>query len=413
MKRWRVLLLILTAIVFGGISADGQNKLTGVVNYHDIDELPMPNVNVGLYDMQDVLIESVMTSENGFFTFDNINDGEYLLKSTSYYEPNGIDLEDAQLVLLHLLGYIELTEIQLNAADVNNSGQVTWYDYVYIVVNYLLYGQPFPAGEWQFEEYYVNLSSRESGDTTSLWGTATGEVELDWEPSGRTLNEVSTTLQPYQFQNNEELEVYIQTDYTYPVSGFSMDLAFPNEVIDIIDVQGPDENLNYNIDEENGILRLTWLNEFNGLSSTINGEQLVKLKIQAKNNDIIESAFTLLPGNLMLDANGDKVELFEVRLPALLKNEEIDFELQVNTYPNPAVDKINVRMTLPDANYGSVYIYDLSGRLVNKMENLSFSEGANLLSVNTQNFIAGHYFYFIELGGSQGYKVKGRFFKSE
>ena len=191
------------------------------------------------------------------------------------------------------------------------------------------------------------------------------------------------------------------------------DLAFPANLIEVLDVKGPDDNLNYNIDNDEGIIKLSWLNELNGLNSFTEGDQLVTLTVQIKSNNYNEATFSLMPGTMVLDNLGEKVEILDIGLPVLMKDKEVDFEFQANTYPNPVVDKINFSLTLPNANYGSLYIYDLSGRLVNKMENLSLTEGPQVLTVNTQSFMAGHYFYVLELSGGSTHEVKGRFFKSE
>ena len=414
MKRWRMMLLLFVVTTIGGYNATAQNELTGVINYHDNERYPMPNVTVDLYDIQENLISSTITNADGIFYFDKVPDAEVYIKPSSDIEPDGIDLEDAQEVLFYLVGFSELSEVQIEAGDVDNSGSITWDDFYLIIIDYLTYGQAFPAGDWQFEEVYIDFSSREEVDTTNLWGTAEGEVVVIWEPSGRSVGSVNTAFQEVDVQNiNKEIKVDVSTDYPGIVSGFSMDLSYFPELIEIVDIQGPDDNLNFSIDKENGLIKLNWLDEKVGSGASTTGDQLITITLETKSFESTETGFSLLPNAMVLDDNGEQIGSFTITLPSINMNKMLEAEVMVSTYPNPVVDKLNFTLSLPKASYGSLYIYDISGRMVEKSENISFQDGYQTYSIETQSFNPGHYFYVFDLGGDAGYRAKGRFFKSE
>ena len=153
-----------------------QNQVVGTVNYGDDENAPISSVQMELYDLYDSLIMTSNTDTYGYYEFTNIPDGEYLLKSTTDIDPSIIDLTDAYFIMLHLLGMYDLTESQYAAADVNNSESVDWGDYILIVVNYLLNGESFPAGDWQFEEHYISFSNRAQSDTVKSSVVASDDV---------------------------------------------------------------------------------------------------------------------------------------------------------------------------------------------------------------------------------------------
>ncbi|MCF6341390.1 MAG: T9SS type A sorting domain-containing protein [Bacteroidales bacterium] len=408
MKKSEVFLILIMLFSGVGNGVFAQNQLTGTVNYNGNDTLPIPEVTLGLYDMDDELVVSTETDDDGVYLFDNVPSGEYYLRSSVNYEPELVDIQDSYLVLMYLMNMYELDDIQYEAADIDNSGSVTWFDYFYIVTNYLLYGEPFPAGVWQFEEAYVDFTSRVEPDTTNLWGITEGDVDGYWEPSGRDLKILNYTHYPVQLMGNE-IKVKIKSSAKEQLAGFSINLAYPVSQLNIIDVVGPDKNLKYVLDEEKGLIRIVWMDEYN--TGRINGDHLVSLVIETKSTEIERAAFELMPGSMLIDTKGGEIGDVEILLPMLEKNNAV--ELNVTTYPNPVVDRLNVQLNLNETNYGSVSIFDVSGKLVVKSDNISLSEGEQLISVDTQSLNPGSYFYVVELLGNTPFKASGQIVKSQ
>ncbi|RLD43939.1 MAG: hypothetical protein DRI89_03860 [Bacteroidetes bacterium] len=400
---------IIILLFFGFLgTTSAQNRLTGLVNYNDNDTLPIPEVKLGLYDMQDVLIMSTETDDDGRYSFDSIPGGEYHLRSFSDLEPNLVDIQDSYLVLMYLLNWIELDDIQYEAADINNSGTVTWYDYFYIVINYLLHGEPFPAGVWQFEEAYIDFTSRDAPpDTTDLWGVTEGDVDGWWEPSGRDVSILNYSHYAVHVETGE-FQLQVKSTVSDQIAGFSINITYPVDQLRILDVVGPDKNLNYFLDEKNGIVKIIWMDENN--SGRISADNLISLVVESKNSDFESAAFELLPGSMLIDAKGCEIENVEIQLPLLEMNQE--FELQVSTYPNPVINELHVRLNLIETANATISIFDVSGKLMSENNNLSLEKGEHLIAIDTEKFKPGYYFYIVDLSGNTTYTAKGKIIKS-
>jgi hypothetical protein len=400
---------LISLFLFVGLisNVNAQYQLTGSVNYNNDESLPIPQVTLGLYDFQDVLVVSTITDDEGHYLFEEIPAGEYVLKSSTFYEPDLVDMKDAYLILMYLSNRIELDEIQFEAADIDNSGTVTWYDYSFIVTNYLLRGEAFPAGIWQFEEAYIDFSSRAEPDTTDLWGITEGDVEGIWEPSGRGLNIPSFSHYTVQ-QKSNEFQFDINTNFNSQISGFTMNLSYPADQIKITNVEGPDENINYVIDTEKGIVKIIWLDE--NITGQINGNKLITLTAETQSDNFESAAIELLQGSMLLDAKGNEIKDIEIQLPLLEKSKDI--EISVSTYPNPVVNQLHININDKEAKYASIAIYNASGKLISKTNVVLSGNGAEQTSVNTQNIKPGNYFYLIELSGAKKYVASGQFIKS-
>jgi hypothetical protein len=408
-KKGLFAIVIVFSMLFGQ-QAISQNQIVGQITYGGNSEFPLSNVNVELYDLQNTLIESATTNSDGYYNFDDVLSGEYYVKSSSNDEETGVvDINDAYYIMLYMLGAYELSESQYEAADVDENGIVNWSDYIQIVVNYLLYDEPFPAGEWQFEDQYVNLLARDSEDTLPTWGCRSGDVFIDWQTSGRSDNTIFSSYKPVQLQN-EEIQVAIESSYNENIGGYDLELDYPADLINILAIDGPDENLNYTIDENNGRLHLIWINE-NPQSDSFNLNELVTLTIEAKTQNInAEGLLILLPESTLLNSEGMKLEDAELTLP-LLKQSQV-FEFEVSSYPNPVIDQLNINLTLPEANRAELMVFDLQGRLIEKRQNIMLTEGEQLVSISTQQYMPGHYLYVFKMLGSSQETIQGRFYRS-
>ena len=68
---------------------------------------------------------------------------------------------------------------------------------------------------------------------------------------------------------------------------------------------------------------------------------------------------------------------------------DTDFSSNVNIYPNPASDFINIELNTEDIVLSRITMYDLTGKVV--FENKTNSELANKITINTENIKTGTY----------------------
>lgn len=410
MKQSFIKQLAFLAIFLTASSLFSQNQITGVVNYHEDPTNPVPSVTVELFDSGDNLIATTLTSTIGEFNFSNVPTGEYFLRSNASLPIGNINLIDASLILQYLFGLNSFNDYEFNAADVNASGNVTFTDYFIVLISYIMQGNPFPTDNWQFEEQYVNVGSR-TLNTTTIWATSTGDVEGIWMPGGRSLDLMATNTENATLINNEEIELEFRTNYTELISGFNLNLTYPVSLIEVTDITGPDDNFHFELNENTGVLKVIWLDENENPGTRFFGETLFRIKVKQTENtgQFGEGTFSLLEGGMVLDSKMNQIEEININLPKIT-TASTKLELKINSYPNPVISSLNLKITSPNDNTANIFIYDLNGRLIQQIDNSNIYKGTQQITLNTDGLTSGHYLYKVSF--ASGDNMRGRFQKT-
>jgi len=417
MNIYRILSIFLVVPLIFINQLFSQNEVTGNYYYHNDTTMPMANINVNLYDLNDNLITSDVTNSFGEFTLSGIADGNYMLSAETSVDAGGIDLYDALLVFWAAHGWIELNDVEFAASDVDADLEVDMWDFHLIFVEYLIQGNPFPGGDWAFDEIPVNFSSgaRTFGtDTIKTWATSRGDVEGEWDPSGRDIDLYSTDYYILSKTDKQETTKFaIASNYEGELNGFDLNLVYPIDKINIVSISGPDENFNYSVDNESGIIRANWLNQSQEASS-VSGDKLFIIEVAGNQSEQIANGelVGLLPGGLLIDNENNKLNNTEIKLP-LLENEQLT-TLNLSAYPNPVVSnlKFNISST-NEFNQASLEIYDLSGKKVVAINNIEVHEGEQQILVNTEGLLPGNYVYSFSFIGEGEKNIRGHFVKSK
>lgn len=402
------LVLLMLISVFASYS--GYSQISGVVNYHDNPANPLPEVTMELHDSNNNLVATTITNSNGEFNFYNIPPGDYSLISSATLPVGNINLIDASLILQYLFGYYTLNDYEFEAADVNGTGTVTFSDYFILLFNYIFQGNPFPVNAWQFEEIYTSVTtSRDTVAPIIMWGTSTGDLDGHWNPVGRDLDIIEFDEQdPVTINKNSTVMLEVKSNYNYQIQGFKLNLEFPKNSLQIDDVIGPDENFHYEIN--NGILKVIWMDENLDSDNKFFGETLFKIKVkQLEELSQNESGmFSLVDGGMVLDTKSNEVDNLKITLPKI-KTSSMNMAMDVISYPNPVLNKLNLKITSPTNCNANIYIYDLNGRIISEINNQSIFIGTQLINLDTKSFPSGYYIYKMTFGGNT---IHGRFQKS-
>jgi hypothetical protein len=414
MKKTIIKTTALIALVIWLSPVFAQNQLTGTVDYHDDPNLPVPEVSIQLIDMNNNVLQTALTNDNGEYFFDSIPNGSYYLASSTLLDPGQVTLQDAFLIMMHLFGLYDFTEYEFAASDVNGSGTITWSDYFIVIINYLLQGQPFPTGEWQFESVQIDFMARDFGttDTARVWATGSGDVEGVWVPVGRNLALVTgTVVEPVNI-SRQTTSIEITSGYPELISGFNLNINYPSHLMTITGVEGPDGNLNYAI--EQGVVKILWMDESEHAGSLFYGDHLCTLLVNQKVGIGNEQSatMTLQENGMILDESGLPVEGAEIRLPSI-KSGEINVVNEASCYPNPVVNQLNIRLANSLNTTGLLCIYDISGKLTQQVDLNQFTSRAGVIEINTTQLSPGSYTYVVKTGQQDQVTSKGRFFKSE
>lgn len=375
----------LLLFVLGSQISVAQNTIEGYVFYHANPDIPVPDVNVGLYTVNGALLATSMTGTSGHYQFTNVQDGTYVLSSTTTIAPGGIDMNDAFLILLHIMGLYEFTPIQFLAADVTGNGVVNFADYFFVVFYYFIHGQPFPAGSWVFEDLVVTTASRDGGNVA---GSSTGDVQGIWVPTGRDLYQEDKSI---GFQGELSIMPYETATFTvrsnslYEIAGYGLVFDFNPDELSIVDVVPYGENANYAV--KDGQIRIGWINEAIGERQTYAGE-LATITVRANNSSCDKAKFELNETSHILDMNGDRMEYFELTSPTVKIKQTGD--QPVTVFPSPAYDQATVRFTSSAVSAVDINVYSLNGQLVRNMTTNS-NLGMNAINIPVYDLVPGIY----------------------
>jgi hypothetical protein len=373
-----------------------QNTIDGYVLYHENPEVPIPDVQVGLYTTTGTLISTYMTGDNGFYEFPNVPDGTYVLSSTTDIDPGGVDLYDAWLILQYIFGIIDFTPIEFMAADVTGNGVVNLADYFFIVFYYFIYGQPFPAGEWVFLDVEVSTFSR-SGDG-NVAGSSTGDVGGIWVPTGR---ELIDELQFEQegiavMQAGEVVSFPIRAHSLIDLAGYGLVFDFDPQIIEIVEVVPFGTDAHYAV--VNNQLRMSWVKNADESGRSMFDGVLATVAVRQKGHTSGDVGFSLGSESHILDNTGERIGYLELSAPRLtIDTDEVS---SIRMYPVPASGNTNLEITVTESGIAHVSVYNMQGQLVNQTD-LSVISGTSVHNIDLGSYVSGVYRLIVQTSDKQ------------
>lgn len=403
MENIRVLsgkLFFLIGIFIASASFSQTGSYTCNVIYGDQIDQALFNVQVDLYNSSNEFLATTFTNETGHFTFDNLTIGEsYTAKFTYDEDVNTVDLEDAFGLLQYLYGNIELTELELLAANVNGDSHINWIDFWYILIHYYVNEMEFPIGNWVLPDWTFEMTANKATGGPASIGS-TGDIVGGDLPDKNGNNNLMSYQNILEF-NNETLVVPIFVNDIITTKGVGIVLGFNSDLIEITEIDSEIEGLNYNI--KDGIIRIGWT-DFENIYSFTPENAVLNIHIKEKKdqaNGQIEH-FELLEGTHILDKSGTKYPYLDFTSSEFkLSNQQTISTINETAYPNPCKDYFIVNLIDEEFGTASIEIYNSLGQIIIS-ENLSIHN--NKLIITTQNIDNGLYFYQIN---TQSKLIKG------
>ncbi|PKP53651.1 MAG: hypothetical protein CVT92_03485 [Bacteroidetes bacterium HGW-Bacteroidetes-1] len=379
--------LVLGLFVLISLVTFTQNVYQGTVLYHQNPEYPIEGVQVSLFGSDNQLVATVETDEFGGYFFDGLSDGTYTVRATTTLPGAQIAIQQAVYILMYINGLYQFDPIQFLAADVNGSGSVNFSDFMFIVVNYFVFHQPFPAGTWIFEEIEFSTGSR---DGNSLGGSRIGDVEGVFVPTGRDIiNEfIITERESVSPAVNDEfiVPVYANT-YSDLVGGYGLVLGFDPQMIEVIEVIPFGDNAAWGI--LNNQIRISCFSTQLGPLEAFDGkiaEVRVKLLQPATESFF---PFNVKGESQVLNSNGLIENDVEYAMPKLLANVSQNVNI-ATLYPNPASFNAVLSVTSGAAIYADLMLFNQIGQLV-MTHTVQLSEGANEFDIPVEELQMGVY----------------------
>ncbi len=410
-KVYNKILLLATGFLFiSNVMIAQQSVVQGNVLYHG--ESPIADVNVYLNDVNGNIVDSTITNPTGHFVFNQITPGDYILSCSTTIPPNLVDLNDAFSILLHLMGLYPFDPIQELAADVDGDGSVTWDDYFTIVIGYFTYGNPFPVGDWVFEDVAVTVNG--SRDGTGIGGSSSGDVNGTYVPDKNLFINISDDSETLMSEINRKFNLEIKAKDALKTNGFHLELNIPEE-IEVINIESQFDDLNYNI--AGNKLYITWLDQTMNSRSVRSGETLLTINALFNGDRAPAYELSIQPEQTshFIDENGQLLENITIKVPKILitgpvqdQSEEI---IDGKVYPNPFINEITFDYELTEAGNFSIEIYNTSGQLVKLAYNGFKQAGPHKSNIYTEDLLPGYYIYKMLIQGKPGSVKTGSMIK--
>lgn len=384
----KVLILVLFSIFSFSSSAIGT--IRGMITYHD--QFGIEDFKLYLYDISDNIVDSTITNSVGYYVFNQVPYGDYILRGTTDLISFGVGMEDAYMIEQYLLGNVTLTEFQIFAGDVDGDGEITWDDYYMITDWWLTNGIPFPIGEWKFEEIEIAYYDVQDGDDNDAKVTSTGDVDAGGIPDRLIAPDLeSFTHEQIVVDNYDVFNVPIYLENETNLNSYHFSLKYNNEMLEIVDLKTNNGKGIYSA--QDGILRITCTN----ISSSLEKHTeiaTITARIKDSQKDIESVSFEMDGLPQFIDESGEMIKSAQLNIPKIKIVSE-SFEV-IGSYPNPFINNTNIEYYLPEEGYVSVGIYNSGGQLLNILNKEFKQKGFNTYYFDGSDLPAGLYMYRIE-----------------
>ncbi len=395
-------------LVFASLGASAQFTISGGVFYHNNPNKPLPNVQVDLKDGSGNVLQTAFTDQTGQYSFSNVPAGTYTLSASTTLSPGGVTLQDAFLILMHVLGFYNFTPIQQLAADVDGNGVVNMNDYFTVVFGWFLYGYPFPAGDWVFTDATVIAGLK---DGNNMGGSSAADVNGSYVPN-YTKSELvlaSEIDQEIEATINEYLLIPVHVSAPLQASSFALYFDYPAEHLRIDAVESSLDNLRYTV--ENGLLKVVWAQTTPKAHSFASTEPLFTIRAMTLPGFSEAGSLMLTPvaGSHLLDADGN--------IPGNLKLgiTKVNFKEKqlsgISLSPNPVNGNTHLTLQLNADGHVRMEVYANDGRLVATPLNLTLPEGIHSLPLDLTRLSKGTYHYRVVLTSDNDQTYRGSFIK--
>ncbi len=367
-------LLLITSPVFSSI------EVNGTVNYHNEDKTPLIGVKVLLKDLNGSIVAEEISGEDGEYSFQNVNPGDYILTAESDLSFDVVDMADVYSLLMYLLGEKEYDEMQMLAADINQDNAVDWNDYWDMVIQWYLNGEEFIIGDLIFENIPIQVrleQLKSASSTTSVTGTSSGNTNSN-NNDGNPVPTIKDDPNNFSLLLNEEItmadeltqKVFIRQ--ANEISGFGLILNIQNASIIIDGLTTLSDEMKYVITDNQ--VRINYVNNSKEILDLSKPLLSIKFKehTDQKNINIDESSH-------FLGLDGNKVYV-TISIPKNTPEESLD---QLNSiYPNPMVESSKISFKLAESSSIRTEIYTIYGQLVASIDNGNFGKGLSEITLN-------------------------------
>ena len=368
------------------------------------------NVNVLSQGTLDSTIST--TNSQGIFSANLLDGYSYDFscnKNNDSISNNGISTLDILLIQNHILGNGLLTSpYKIIAADVNHSNSISTLDILFIQQLILQINNGYPGHDmWRFIDasysfanpnqpfgFNENILVPSVNQNTNIEfiGMKLGDVNNSWDNliprigSSGTLNFYTQET----YDNFGNLVVSFYSRNFEDIRGFQFTIEWDKKHLDYIDFISNNAGLMLNNNFTNdGVLPILF-NTDNIDGKTLNEtEELFSISF-SKNGDA-DYYFNITSALTKREAYDKDLLLL---IPKLENNGIIEKCLQIDLFPNPFSDHLQINMLVNENSNASLSLFDQLGKILNKSHH-QVNKGHNSINYNIINGIPNNTYYLL------------------
>jgi len=380
---------------------------------------------------------STRSATNGNYKFSCLSpDSIYTIrpsKNNDSIKNNGVSVIDAILVQSHVLNKSILNSpYKIIAADVNNSGDVSAIDILFIKRLALgidttfkgnrlwafvdsAYQFPDPTNPFPYKDSIGINNLTTSLANQSFIGIKLGDVNYDWNPSIMGANaKVNKPIELYynniNVSNEQEIRVPIKVKSFKNILGMQYTLNFNSKALELKGFEQNKLNVEYGINKaKEGKISFLW-NDAKGIAKTLDDGSVLMELVFTKKASFTQEDLTLSNDIATIEAwdgNLQKHNIVKTSGSILQKQEAVIAKESWEVVPNPTTDgKVKVSINLQSAKELELKLTSLDGKLL-MQQKLSGKKGLNTYSINLQSQMKlAKGVYYLQANGLEGDKVK-------
>ncbi len=329
--------------------------------------------------------DTIYSKQYKFFADPNYNYTLYPHKSNDTYPANGVSVKDILLVQAHLLGKSLLNSpYKLIAADVNNDGQITLLDIIYMKRLIMGLDTCFPNSRlWAFVDSgyrFSNLANpfpfkdtiafnrlSASQLNKSFTGIKLGDVDFDWNPGSLTQPGI-VGKKVGMFYNTKAagsavVRVPVRVSNFRGIAGLQFTLNYDNRAFRLLNIKSSLSQLQFSTDPAaKGKVAFMWSDEKNEAATLDDSTVLMELVFSRLSN-ASDPALTLTSDIAPIEAYDAGLQSVRVAMKAeeaIEKNVLDSWEIT----PNPCDGQIRVNLSLAQAKSLQFELVGVDGKVL-------------------------------------------------
>ncbi|MFZ4400901.1 MAG: DUF7619 domain-containing protein [Bacteroidales bacterium] len=370
-------------------------QISGTVTYQNNASTSLNHVLVFLRNTSGNVLDSVYSDQSGNYDFGYKSKTNYLIDGYSDSPWGGVNSTDALIVRRKIIGLSSFNGLQMKAADIDNSGNLSGVDALLIRKRIVGEISNFSVNDWCFLRDTVKVDKLNINH--SIQSLCTGDVNGSYSAVFAKSSTI-TLIQNGEIKadRNQLVEIPVICNNKLQTAAITYMMDYPDDLIKIENVISALPSFKFKAAE--GKLILAW----DSLSpkSFSKGEALfvMQARVNREASEKDKVIFTLDNHSEFADKNAEVIDGVSLNIAGINISPFLDYELSPN-FPNPFSKSTEIRYELPEEGFVKLKVYNVLGQEVKTIVNSKQKSGSYSLRFDGSDLNAGTYSYKIEIEG--------------